>query len=347
MVNSSTHSPQQLTSTSSYASTSSHQHQVIIYRFKLLSHKPSIPHIIIWMSNRNIIPIWFQQGMSTFQSHISKGKLRIINQEGIITNTAENIQTPSTADFSKPPPLNYKMTPCKLMPGEQVDFYFKFARLYFKIWKVCIDKRINLNNDFLLDLRHGQRPWWSAISSSEWQYIWRRTKLQSSDDVIGNSKWLSYTTNNVIKQSDRFSFVRSTSSLLRDLESNQHDGQQRHRRERRYYNGQPGIWDSFNSGKKILNFLCSNLICPFYIFEQNVSCLKDKSCSGPPQIDLTDMEDSNSWLVDGGVSHPRSGSHHHCGGETITEGSWTTPAEPSWIPEAITSREDGKKIIID
>ena len=58
--------------------------------------------------------------MSTFHSQISKGKLRIINQEGIITNTAENIQTPSTADFNKHPPSNYKMTPCKLMPGEQV-----------------------------------------------------------------------------------------------------------------------------------------------------------------------------------------------------------------------------------
>jgi len=80
----------------------------------------------------------------------------------------------------------------------------------------------------------------------------------------------------------------------------------------------------------------------FQRFDQNVNCLKDKSCSDPPQIDLTDMDDSNSWLVDGGGSHPRSGGLHHCGGETITEGSWTTPAEPAWIPEEIASREDGK-----
>ena len=95
-------------------------------------------------------------------------------------------------------------------------------------------------------------------------------------------------------------------------------------------------------GKKTLQFHVFQFVTAFYTFEQNVGCLKDKSCSGPPQIDLTDMEDSNSWLVDGGVSHPRSGSHHHCGGETITEGSWTTPAEPAWIPEEMISREDGK-----
>ena len=26
----------------------------------------------------------------------------------------------------------------------------------------------------------------------------------------------------------------------------------------------------------------------------------------------------------------------------ITEGSWTTPAEPAWIPETMSARDDGK-----
>ena len=29
----------------------------------------------------------------------------------------------------------------------------------------------------------------------------------------------------------------------------------------------------------------------------------------------------------------------------ITEGSWTTPAEPAWIPETMSARDDGKFVI--
>jgi hypothetical protein len=53
------------------------------------------------------------------------------------------------------------------------------------------------------------------------------------------------------------------------------------------------------------------------------------------------MGDSNTWLI-GGTGSVRN-QNFHCN-ETIamiTEGSWTTPAEPTWIPEVISSREDG------
>lgn len=57
-------------------------------------------------------------------------------------------------------------------------------------------------------------------------------------------------------------------------------------------------------------------------------------------MDLPEMD--NAWLV-GGNGGTRT-QNFHCN-ETIAmiaEGSWTTPAEPSWIPEEITSREDGE-----
>ena len=71
--------------------------------------------------------IFFQIPSSSFHPQISKGKLRIINQEGIITNTAENIQTPSTSmpaahiNKSVTSSTCYKMAPCKMMSGEQVS----------------------------------------------------------------------------------------------------------------------------------------------------------------------------------------------------------------------------------
>jgi len=71
---------------------------------------------------------------------------------------------------------------------------------------------------------------------------------------------------------------------------------------------------------------------------QNNSRHKDKS----GQIDLTDVEESNSWLIGGGNAGTSRGHHGHCGETVIAEGSWTTPADPTWIPEEIVSREDGK-----
>jgi hypothetical protein len=71
---------------------------------------------------------------------------------------------------------------------------------------------------------------------------------------------------------------------------------------------------------------------------QNNSRHKDKS----GQIDLTDVEESNSWLIGGGTTGASRGHHGHCGETVIAEGSWTTPADPTWIPEEIVSREDGK-----
>ena len=93
-------------------------------------------------------------------------------------------------------------------------------------------------------------------------------------------------------------------------------------------------------GSKVFNYhVHAKLKVLNSIVSQNNSCHKDKS-GLPPQIDLTDVEDSNSWLI-GGTGSSRV-HHQHAGETAITEGSWTTPAEPTWIPEEIVSREDGK-----